>query len=101
MSGLRGILLSRSDDERRDFWAKTFGIRGPEWMIILVLSETENFTASEDTVVKALRVNQSFFDAHVQILERNGHIEHSSFDDGNIATLSLTSTSLAKLKAAL
>jgi MarR family transcriptional regulator, organic hydroperoxide resistance regulator len=101
MEGPREVLRSKSDDERRDFWAETFGINGPEWMIILVLSEAKNFTASEDAIAKALRVNQSFINAHVQILERNGHIERSFPNEGNTATLSLTSTSLAKLEAAL
>jgi MarR family transcriptional regulator, organic hydroperoxide resistance regulator len=101
MRGLREILLSRSDDERYDFWAKTFGINGPEWMIILVLSEAENFSASEGAIVKALGVNQSFINAHVQILERKGHVERSSLNEGNTATLSLSSEARTKLEATL
>jgi MarR family transcriptional regulator, organic hydroperoxide resistance regulator len=101
MNGLRETLLSRSDDERRDFWAETFGISGSEWMIILALSEADSFTASEDAVAKALRVNRSFVAAHVQLLERNGHIKRSSPDETTTAMLSLSSTARAKLEAAL
>ena len=101
MNDLRETLLSKSDDERRDFWAKTFGIRGPEWMIVLILSEAENFTASEDAVAKALRVNGSFVDTHLQVLVRKGHIKRSSSGRNTLAALSLSSAARAKMEAAL
>jgi DNA-binding MarR family transcriptional regulator len=99
MRTLRSKLESISEDERRHFWARAFDIIGPEWMIIVALADAERFSAGIGAISKTLGLNPSFVRAHVQLLEKLGHIECATDHDGSVV-LSLTRSAEAKLGSA-
>jgi DNA-binding MarR family transcriptional regulator len=96
MKALPSKLKNLTEDQCQTFWSTVFGIKGPEWMIILALADAEKFTASADTLSKVLKVNQSFVHTHARHLEKQKHL-HSSAEDEGVINLSLTDTAQAKL----
>jgi DNA-binding MarR family transcriptional regulator len=83
------------EDEMRRFWASTFGIVGPEWLIILALADAKECSADIATVSEQLNVDQSFVHSHARRLETQGHIHRMG--RGGTTTLSLTTAATAKL----
>jgi hypothetical protein len=94
---LRTRLRKLTDNEHRQFWASSFNIVGPEWMIILTLAEAERFSASVATISTALSVDQAFVRAHARQLKKQAHIR--STRRGVVVEWSLTASAVAKLAA--
>jgi MarR family transcriptional regulator, organic hydroperoxide resistance regulator len=59
--------------EVRYFWARTLGISGPQWMILMALVDLDKGEgASVRAVAKVLNVDSSFVTTQSKILEKKG-----------------------------
>jgi MarR family transcriptional regulator, organic hydroperoxide resistance regulator len=79
-------------DEIRDFWAKTLGISGPQWMILMALAELDRDrgVAVKD-VSTMLHVDPSFVTTQSKILEKHGFVRRIvSKDDARVVLMSLS-----------
>jgi DNA-binding MarR family transcriptional regulator len=80
-------------EDAQNFWAKTLGIAGPQWMILVALAE---FDQEEGVPINALserlQVNASFVAVQSRVLEKKGYLrrEFSPLQDAGIVLLSLT-----------
>jgi DNA-binding MarR family transcriptional regulator len=91
--------LHASLDELYHSWAKTLGITGPQWKIMLVLADAGDDELSVGNVSKILNVEASFVTTQSKILERHGLIHRrTSRRDGRIVNMSLTHRALAHLE---
>src|ERR1700744_5786933 len=60
-------------EELRYFWAKTLGISGPQWMILMALADMDESDGVPVNVVsKKLHVDSSFVTTQSKILEKKG-----------------------------
>lgn len=89
-------------EELRHFWAKTLGISGPQWMIIVALADHDQGDGVAVNVVsKLLHVDPSFVTTQSKLLEKKGFIRRKTSDeDARIVKMSLadkTSKHLANL----
>jgi len=86
-------------EELRHFWAKTIGITGAQWRIILILAEIDEGTGVPvNAVSKLLQVDSSFVTTQSKLLEKNGLMcRKASREDGRIVNLSLTDRTWAHL----
>jgi MarR family transcriptional regulator, organic hydroperoxide resistance regulator len=78
--------------EIRYFWAKTLGISGPQWMILMALADLDQGGGVPVKVVsKMLHVDPSFVTTQSKMLEKKGFMRRkTSEDDGRIVQMSLT-----------
>jgi MarR family transcriptional regulator, organic hydroperoxide resistance regulator len=78
--------------EIRYFWAKTLGISGPQWMILMALADLDKGEGvSVKVVSKMLHVDPSFVTTQSKLLEKNGFMRRrTSEDDARVVQMSLT-----------
>src|ERR1700754_1181803 len=79
-------------EELRHFWAKTLGISGPQWMIIMALADMDQDDGVPvNAVSKKLHVDSSFVTTQSKLLEKKGFVRRkSSSADARIVQMSLT-----------
>jgi DNA-binding MarR family transcriptional regulator len=79
-------------DEIRDFWAKTLGISGPQWMILMALADLDRGQGVPvKDVSTMLHVDPSFVTTQSKILEKNGFMRRiASKDDARVVLMSLS-----------
>jgi DNA-binding MarR family transcriptional regulator len=79
-------------EELRHFWAKTLGISGPQWMIVIALADHDQGDGVAVNVVsKLLHVDPSFVTTQSKLLEKKGFIRRKTSDeDARIVKMSLT-----------
>jgi DNA-binding MarR family transcriptional regulator len=79
-------------EEIRYFWAKTLGISGPQWMILMAaadLDQGEGVSVKE--VSKMLHVDPSFVTTQSKMLEKKGFMRRRTSDeDARVVQMSLT-----------
>jgi DNA-binding MarR family transcriptional regulator len=79
-------------EEIRYFWAKTLGISGPQWMILMAaadLDQGEGVSVKE--VSKMLHVDPSFVTTQSKMLEKKGFMRRrTSEEDARVVRMSLT-----------
>jgi len=78
--------------EIRYFWAKTLGISGPQWMILMALADLDQGNGVPVKVVsKMLHVDPSFVTTQSKMLEKKGFMRRkTSLDDARVVEMSLT-----------
>jgi len=78
--------------EIRYFWAKTLGISGPQWMILMALADLDEGEGVPVKVVsKMLHVDPSFVTTQSKMLEKKGFMRRkTSGDDARVVQMSLT-----------
>jgi len=78
--------------EIRYFWAKTLGISGPQWMILMALADLDQGEGVPVKVVsKMLHVDPSFVTTQSKMLEKKGFMRRkTSLDDARVVEMSLT-----------
>jgi len=79
-------------EELRYFWAKTLGISGPQWMILMALADLdERDGVPVNAVSKKLHVDSSFITTQSKLLEKKGFLRRkTSAEDARIVLMSLT-----------
>jgi DNA-binding MarR family transcriptional regulator len=79
-------------EELRYFWAKTLGISGPQWMILMALADMDRDDGVPVNVVsKKLHVDSSFVTTQSKILEKKGFLRRrTSSEDARVVQMSLT-----------
>jgi DNA-binding MarR family transcriptional regulator len=79
-------------EELRYFWAKTLGISGPQWMILMALADMDQDEGVPVNVVsKKLHVDSSFVTTQSKLLEKKGFLRRkTSTEDARIVQMSLT-----------
>lgn len=79
-------------EELRYFWAKTLGISGPQWMILMALADMDQAEGVPvNAVSKKLHVDSSFITTQSKLLEKKGFLRRkTSTEDGRIVQMSLT-----------
>jgi len=79
-------------EELRYFWAKTLGISGPQWMILMALLDLDQDDGVPvNAVSKKLHVDSSFVTTQSKLLEKKGFLRRkSSAEDARIVKMSLT-----------
>ena len=88
-------------EELRYFWAKTLGISGPQWMILMALADLdERNGVPVNAVSKKLHVDSSFVTTQSKLLEKKGFLRRkASADDARIVLMSLTDKTYKHLSA--
>jgi DNA-binding MarR family transcriptional regulator len=78
--------------EIRYFWAKTLGISGPQWMILMALVDLDQGEGVPVKVVsKMLHVDPSFVTTQSKLLEKKGFMRRkTSRVDARVVQMSLT-----------
>jgi len=73
-------------DEIRQFWARILGISGPQWMILMAVSDLDKGDGVPVKDVSAmLHVDSSFVTTQSKILEKNGFVRRvPSRDDARV-----------------
>jgi MarR family transcriptional regulator, organic hydroperoxide resistance regulator len=84
--------ISMHLEEIRYFWAKTLGISGPQWMILMALADLDKADGVPVNVVsKMLHVDPSFVTTQSKLLEKNGFLRRKpSASDARVVQMSLT-----------
>jgi DNA-binding MarR family transcriptional regulator len=84
--------ISAHLEELRQFWAKTLGISGPQWMIVVALADHDTGDGVPVNVVsKLLHVDPSFVTTQSKLLEKKGFVRRkTSAEDARIVQMSLT-----------
>jgi DNA-binding MarR family transcriptional regulator len=79
-------------EELRHFWAKTLGISGPQWMMIVALADLDRGEGVPvNAVSKMLHVDPSFVTTQSKLLEKKGFVRRKpSVEDARIVKMSLT-----------
>jgi DNA-binding MarR family transcriptional regulator len=79
-------------EELRYFWAKTLGISGPQWMILMALADMDRDDGVPvNAVSKKLHVDSSFITTQSKLLEKKGFLRRrTSTEDARIVQMSLT-----------
>ena len=79
-------------EELRYFWARTLGISGPQWMILMALADLDHGEgASVKAVSKMLHVDPSFVTTQSKMLEKKGFMRRkTSAEDARVVQMSLT-----------
>jgi DNA-binding MarR family transcriptional regulator len=79
-------------EELRQFWAKVLGISGPQWMILMALSDLDRDDGVAVNVVsKLLHVDPSFVTTQSKLLEKKGFLRRkTSSSDARVVQMSLT-----------
>jgi MarR family transcriptional regulator, organic hydroperoxide resistance regulator len=91
--------ISAHLEELRHFWARTLGISGPQWMIVVALSDLDQGEGVAVNVVsKMLHVDPSFVTTQSKLLEKKGFVRRKpSIEDARIVKMSLTDKTLKHL----
>jgi len=78
--------------EIRYFWAKTLGISGPQWMILMALADLDQGEGVPvKDVSKMLHVDPSFVTTQSKMLEKKGFMRRkTSGEDARVVQMSLT-----------
>jgi MarR family transcriptional regulator, organic hydroperoxide resistance regulator len=86
-------------DEIRQFWAKSLGVSGPQWVIMMALSELDRGQGvSGKDVSKLLHIDPSFITTQTKLLERAGLIRRlESSEDARVILLSLSDKALRQI----
>lgn len=86
-------------EELRYFWAKALGISGPQWMILMALSDLDQAQGVPvNAVSKKLHVDPSFVTTQSKLLETKGFIKRQpSREDARVVQMSLTSKAYQQL----
>src|ERR1700753_4431741 len=67
--------ISAHLEELRQFWARTLGITGPQWMIIMALADHDRGEGVAVNVVsKMLHVDPSFVTTQSKVLGKEGFV---------------------------
>ena len=76
----------------RYFWAKTIGVSGPQWMILMALADLDQGDGVPVKVVsKMLHVDPSFVTTQSKMLEKKGFMRRkTSVVDARVVNMSLT-----------
>ena len=84
--------ISAHLEELRHFWAKTLGISGPQWMIVVALADHDQGDGVAVNVVsKMLHVDPSFVTTQSKLLEKKGFVRRkTAVEDARIVKMSLT-----------
>jgi DNA-binding MarR family transcriptional regulator len=79
-------------EELRQFWARALGISGPQWMILMALSDLDKDDGVAVNVVsKLLHVDPSFVTTQSKLLEKKGFLRRKpSATDARVVQMSLT-----------
>ena len=79
-------------EELRYFWARTLGISGPQWMILMALADLDQRDGVPvNAVSKKLHVDSSFITTQSKLLEKKGFLRRkTSTEDARIVQMSLT-----------
>jgi DNA-binding MarR family transcriptional regulator len=79
-------------EELRYFWARTLGISGPQWMILMALADMDQDNGVPvNAVSKKLHVDSSFITTQSKLLEKKGFLRRrTSTEDARIVQMSLT-----------
>jgi DNA-binding MarR family transcriptional regulator len=79
-------------EELRQFWAKAIGISGPQWMILMAISDLDKEDGVPvNAVSKALHVDPSFVTTQSKLLEKKGLLRRRpSPTDARVVRMSLT-----------
>ena len=88
-------------EEIRHFWAKTLGITGPQWMMVVALADLDQGEGVPvNAVSKMLHVDPSFVTTQSKLLEKKGFIRRkTSAEDARIVKMSLTDKTYKHLAA--
>jgi DNA-binding MarR family transcriptional regulator len=88
-------------EELRYFWAKALGISGPQWMILMALSDLDQKDGVPvNAVSKKLHVDASFVTTQSKLLEKKGFLRRkTSAEDARIVQMSLTDKASKHLAA--
>ena len=86
-------------EELRYFWAKTLGISGPQWMILMALVDLDQKDGVPVNIVsKKLHVDSSFVTTQSKLLEKKGFLRRkTSTEDARIVQMSLTDKTYKQL----
>jgi DNA-binding MarR family transcriptional regulator len=86
-------------EELRYFWAKTLGISGPQWMILMALADIDQKDGVPVNVVsKKLHVDSSFVTTQSKLLEKKGFLRRkASTEDARVVQMSLTDKAYKQL----
>lgn len=78
--------------EIRDLWAKALGVSGPQWMILMALSELDKgHGVPVKIVAKMLHVDSSFVTTQSKMLEKKGFVRRKTSQvDARVVQMSLT-----------
>lgn len=78
--------------EIRYYWAKTLGVSGPQWMILMALADLDQGEGVPVKVVsKMLHVDPSFVTTQSKMLEKKGFMRRkTSGEDARVVQMSLT-----------
>jgi DNA-binding MarR family transcriptional regulator len=78
--------------EIRYFWAKTLGVSGPQWMILMALADLDQGAGVPVKVVsKTLHVDPSFVTTQSKMLEKKGFMRRKTCEaDARVVQMSLT-----------
>ena len=78
--------------EIRQYWARTLGISGPQWMILMAIADLDQGEGvSVKVVSKMLLVDPSFVTTQSKMLEKRGLMRRrTSPDDARVVQMSLT-----------
>jgi MarR family transcriptional regulator, organic hydroperoxide resistance regulator len=79
-------------EDIRRIWAEALGINGPQWLIMMAISDLDGGRGvSVGEVSAKLHVHQTFVSAQTRDLEKSGFLNRSaSPDDARIVAMSLT-----------
>ena len=79
-------------EELRQFWARALGISGPQWMILMAISDLDKDDGVPVNVVsKLLQVDPSFVTTQSKLLETKGLLRRKpSPTDARVVRMSLT-----------
>jgi MarR family transcriptional regulator, organic hydroperoxide resistance regulator len=80
-------------DDARYFWAKTLGVTGPQWMILVAVGEFDQDEGVQVSVLsERLQVNPSFVTVQSRVLEKKGFLrrQESSLGDVGVVRIALT-----------
>lgn len=78
--------------EIRNLWAKALGVSGPQWMILMALSELDQgHGVPVKIVAKMLHVDSSFVTTQSKMLEKKGFLRRKTSQvDARVVQMSLT-----------
>ena len=79
-------------DQIRDFWAQNLGVTGPQWMILMAVSDLDQGRGVPvKDVSAALRVDPSFVTTQSKMLEKMSLLKRtSSREDARVVLMSLS-----------
>ena len=86
-------------EELRYFWARALGVSGPQWMILMAISEIDRGEGvAVNAVSRMLHVDSSFVTTQSKLLEKKGFMRRKpSPDDARVVLMSLTDKTYKQL----